>query len=273
MRNTLAGLIGCTLLLIVQASLADLKPDQPTVLITGANRGIGLEFVQQISARGWNVIATARNPDEATELQALAKAHPGIVIEELDVTDHPGIDALAGRYKDQPIDVLISNAAVTPRLKTAFSGKAGMIDYDVARKSFETNALGAIKVASAFLPHVMASQQKKIVFMSSKGGSFAESPKGPIMFEYRASKAALNMLVYAFSFETKNKGVTAIALSPGSVNTEPAPGEFGYGKKIRQPGAIEPAESVGAMLKVIDGLSPAQNGQFLDYKDGRVIAW
>ena len=273
MRSALASLIGCTLLLVAQAGLADLKPGQPTVLITGANRGIGLEFVQQISARGWNVIATARNPDEAAELQLLAKDHPGIVIERLDVTDHPGIEALAAQYKDQPIDVLISNAAVTPRLKTAFSGKAEKIDYDVARKSFETNALGAIKVASSFLPNVIASQQKKIVFISSKAGSFGEGLKGPIMFEYRASKAALNMLVYAFSFETKNKGVTAIALSPGSVNTEPAPGEFGYGKKIRQPGAIEPGESVSTMLKVIDGLSTAQNGQFLDHKDGSVIAW
>ncbi|MBL8199282.1 MAG: SDR family oxidoreductase [Chromatiales bacterium] len=273
MRTTLARLIGCTLLLVAQASLADLKPGQPTVLITGANRGIGLEYVKQIAARGWNVIATTRNPDEATELQALAKNNPGVVIEKLDVTDHPAIDALAARYKDQPIDLLINNAAVTPRLKTAFSGKTAMIDYEVARKSFETNALGAIKVASTFLPHVIASQQKKIVFISSKGGSFAEGPKGPIMFEYRASKAALNMLVYSFSYETKGKGVTTIALSPGSVNTEPAPGEFGYGSKIRQPGAIEPPESVSAMLKVIDGLSAAQNGQFLDYKDGRVIPW
>ena len=273
MRSALAGFIGCTLLLAAQTVLADLKPGQPTVLITGANRGIGLEFVQQISARGWNVIATTRNPAEATELQAVAKDHPGVVVEKLDVTDHPAIDALVARYKDQPIDVLISNAAITPRLKTAFSGKAEMIDYDVARKSFDTNALGAIKVASTFLPNVVASQQKKIVFISSKAGSFAEGLKGPIMFEYRASKAALNMLVYAFSFETKGKSVTAIALSPGSVNTEPAPGEFGYGKKIRQPGAIEASESVSAMLKVIDGLSATHNGQFLDYKDGSVIAW
>jgi NAD(P)-dependent dehydrogenase (short-subunit alcohol dehydrogenase family) len=273
MRTTLARLIGCTLLLVAQASLADLKPGQPTVLITGANRGIGLEYVKQIAARGWNVIATTRKPDEAADLQALAKDNPGVVIEQLDVTDHPAIDALAARYKDQPIDLLINNAAVTPRLKTAFSGKTAMIDYEVARRSFETNALGAIKVASTFLPHVIASQQKKIVFISSKGGSFAEGPKGPIMFEYRTSKAALNMLVYSFSYETKGKGVTTIALSPGSVNTEPAPGEFGYGSKIRQPGAIEPPESVSAMLKVIDGLSAAQNGQFLDYKDGRVIPW
>jgi NAD(P)-dependent dehydrogenase (short-subunit alcohol dehydrogenase family) len=273
MSTSFARLIACSLLLIAQASYADLKPGQPTVLITGANRGIGLEYVQQIAARGWNVIATARNPGEATELQALAKDHSGIVVEQLDVTDHPAIDALAARYKDQPIDILISNAAVTPRLKTAFSGKTALIDYDVARKSVETNAFGAIKVASTFLPNVQASQQKKIVFISSKAGSFGEGPKGPIMFEYRASKAALNMLVYAFSFETKGKGVTTIALSPGSVNTEPAPGEFGYGTKMRQPGAIEPTESVAGMLKVIDGLTAAQNGQFLDYKDGRVIAW
>jgi len=255
------------------SAAAALAPDKPTVLITGANRGIGLEFVRQYAAADYNVIATTRDAAKATELAELAKGDPRIVVEALDVTDHAGVDALAAKYKDQPIDLLLSNAAITPRLQTAYTGKAEAVNYDVARRSFETNALGALKVATAFLPNVIASKQKKIVFVSSKAGSFAESPKMPIMLEYRASKAALNMLVYAFSFETTKKGVTTVALSPGTVATEPAPGEFGYGMNIRQPGAIPPAESVSAMRKVIDGLQPAQGGQFLDYKDGRVIPW
>ncbi|MBL8224078.1 MAG: SDR family oxidoreductase [Chromatiales bacterium] len=245
--------------------------DKTTVLITGANRGIGLEFVRQLSARDWKVIATARDPADATELQALAKADPDITIEKLDVTDRPGVDALAAKYKDQPIDLLINNAGKTPRYMSAFKQSSG-VDYDQALQSYEINALGPLKVMSAFLPNVANSQLKKMVVISSKAGSFPESPKMPMMYEYRASKAALNMVVYTMSFETAKKGVTLVALSPGTVSTEPAEGELGYGQKMQaMPGSVTPVDSVTSMLKVIDGLTPAQNGQFLDFKDGRVI--
>jgi NAD(P)-dependent dehydrogenase (short-subunit alcohol dehydrogenase family) len=247
--------------------------DQPTALITGANRGIGLEFVRQLSDRGYKVIATARDTTKAEELKALAKDKPNIVVENLDVTDHAGVDALAAKYKDQPIDLLISNAAITPRLQTAYTGKVEKLDYDVARRSFETNALGAIKLAATFMPNVEASTGKKMIFISSKAGSFGEGPAGPIMFEYRASKAALNMLVHTLSFQTKNKGIAAVLLSPGTVSTEPAPGEFGYGMNIRQPNAITPEQSVSNMLKVIDGITKEHNGKFLDHSDGHVVAF
>jgi NAD(P)-dependent dehydrogenase (short-subunit alcohol dehydrogenase family) len=244
---------------------------QTTVLITGANRGIGLEFVRQLAARDWKVIATARDPDQATELQALAKADKDIVIEKLDVTDRPGIDALAARLKDQPIDLLINNAGKTPRYMSAFKQSSG-VDYDQALQSYEINALGPLKVMSAFLPSVAQSQLKKMVVISSKAGSFPEGPKMPMMYEYRASKAALNMVVYTMSFETAKKGVTLVALSPGTVSTEAVEGEMGFGQKMQaMPGSVTPVDSVTAMLKVIDGLTPAQNGQFLDFKDGRVI--
>jgi len=246
--------------------------DKPTVLITGANRGIGLELVRQYSARDWKVIATARDPAGATELQALAKADPDIVIEKLDVTDHAGVDALAARYKDQPIDVLLSNAAKTPRYMSAMKG-AATIDYTEARNSFEINALGPAKLIADFLPHVQKSTQKKIVVISSKAGSFAEGPQMSMMYEYRASKAALNMIVHTLSFETAKKGVTIAAISPGSVDTKPVKGELGYGTGFKQPNTIAPTESVAGIIRVIDGLTPAQNGLFLDYKDGRVIPW
>lgn len=242
-----------------------------TVLITGANRGIGLEFVRQFSARDWKIIATARDPGEAAELQALAKADPDVTVEQLDVTDRPAVDALAARYKDVPIDLLINNAGKTPRYMSAFK-QSGGVDYEQALQSYEINALGPLKVMAAFLPSVEKSQLKKMVVISSKAGSFPESPKMPMMYEYRASKAALNMVVYTMSFETAKKGVTLVALSPGTVSTEPAAGELGFGQKMQpMPGSVTPVESVTAMLKVIDGLTPAQNGQFLDFKDGRVI--
>jgi NAD(P)-dependent dehydrogenase (short-subunit alcohol dehydrogenase family) len=244
-------------------ALGALDPDRPTVLITGANRGIGLEFVRQYAERGYNVIATARKPAAAEELNALAAAHEFVVVEQLDVTDHARIDELATEYAEQPIDILLSNAAITPRYRSAFQRVKG-VDFDMARQSFEVNALAPLKLAQAFMPHVAASEQKKIVAMSSKAGSFAEGPKMPMMYSYRASKAALDMFMYTLSFETVKKGITTVLLSPGSVNTTPG---------MKMPDAIEPEESVGKLLAVIDGLGPENNGQFLNYEDGRLIPW
>jgi len=254
----------CAALLVLGApSWAALNPDQPTVLVTGANRGIGLEFVRQFAARGYNVIATARKPETADDLNALAKESEHVVVEQLDVTDHARIDALAKAYADQPIDILLSNAAITPRYKTAFQRVKG-IDFDMARQSFEVNALAPLKLAQAFMPQVAASNQKKIIMMSSKAGSFAEGPKMPMMYSYRGSKAALDMYMYTLSFETTKKGIITVLLSPGTVNTTPG---------MKMPNAIEPQESVAKMIKVIDGLTLDNNGQFLNYEDGRVIGW
>jgi NAD(P)-dependent dehydrogenase (short-subunit alcohol dehydrogenase family) len=116
------------------------------------------------------------------------------------------------------------------------------------------------------MPHVAGSEQKKIIIISSKGGSFELSPKMPMMYSYRASKAALNMYMYTLAFETPKKGVILTMLSPGQVNTVDAKG-------MKRPGVIEPDESVSKMIAVIDGLTPQQNGQFLDYEDGRVLGW
>jgi NAD(P)-dependent dehydrogenase (short-subunit alcohol dehydrogenase family) len=242
---------------------AALDAEQPTVLITGTNRGIGLEFVRQFSEHGWNVIATARKPAEAEELRALADADDNIVIEQLDVTDHARVDELAAQYKDQPIDVLLSNAALTPRYPSAFKPLAG-VDLVIARQSYEINALGPLKLVQAFMEHVAASNQKKIVAMSSRGGSFTESPKMPMMYEYRGSKAALNMYMYVLSLETQKRGVIAVILSPGTVNTTPG---------FRMPNALEPPESVAKMLDVIAALEPEDNGKFLNHENGEVIPW
>ena len=242
---------------------AALDSDQPTVMITGSNRGIGLEFVKQFSDKGWNIIATARKPDEAEDLQALAADNPRIIIEQLDVTDHPRIDALAAKYSDTPIDVLLSNAGIVPRYSSAFK-RSGGVDYDMARLSYEVNAIAPLKISSAFMGNVEASEHKKIVIISSKAGSFELSPKMPMMYSYRASKAGLNMFMYTLSLETKRNGVIVTMLSPGQVNTTPG---------INMPGNIETDESVSKMIAVIDGLTAENNGQFLDYEDGRVLAW
>jgi NAD(P)-dependent dehydrogenase (short-subunit alcohol dehydrogenase family) len=137
---------------------AGLEAGKPTVLITGANRGIGLEFVRQYSALDWNIIATACNPKKAKKLKALADDDPNIIIEQLDVTDHTRIDWLADIYADQPIDVLLSNAGITPKYVSAFKRVKG-VDFSMASKSFEVNAVGPLKLSQAFLKHVAASQK------------------------------------------------------------------------------------------------------------------
>ncbi len=242
---------------------AGIAPGKTTVLITGANRGIGLEYVRQIAGRGWNVIAAVRDPARATELQEIVKAHPQVVIEQLDLADHKGIEGLAARLKDHPIDILLLNAAITPKYPSAFKPVNG-VDFDMARQSFEVNALSPLKMCQAFMGNVAASQKKQIVVISSKGGSFAEGPKMPMMYEYRASKAALDMYMYTLAFETPKKGVTLTLLSPGEVNTFSG---------MKRPNAIEPDESVSKMLKVIDSLTSADNGKFLDYENRHEIPW
>ena len=240
-----------------------LSNDHPTVLITGSNRGIGLEFVKQFANRGWNVIATARKPAEATDLQALAADNERIVIEQLDVTDADRISDLTNKYGNRPIDVLLNNAGITPKYGTAFKTVSG-VDWDMARRSLEVNAIAPVRISQAFMGQVAASEQKKIVVISSKAGSFELGPQMPMMYSYRGSKAALNMYMYTLSFETVKRDVILTLLSPGQVNTTPG---------FKLPEAIETEESVSKMLAVIDGLTPEDNGKFLDYEDGRVLGW
>ena len=237
--------------------------ENPTVFITGSNRNIGLEFVKQFSENNWNVIATARNPEAAKELQIIAAEQDNVVIEQLDVTDHEQIESLAEKYTDQPIDILLSNAALTPRYKSAFKKIKG-VDFDIARSSFEINVLGPLKLIQSFMPNVEKSQGKKIIALSSKIGSFSERPKIPFMYSYSISKAALNSLLYSLSFESKRKNIVVVAISPGMVNTTPG---------MKLPGAIETEESVTKMMQVIDDLTMADNGHFIDYEDGRQLAW
>ena len=242
---------------------AKFSAEHPTVFITGANRGIGLEFVNQFAELGWNIIATARKPEQAEELLALASGYDRLVIEQLDVTDFARIDELDSKYAEQPIDLLLNNAGITPKYKSAFKTVTG-VDFDMARMSLEVNAIAPLKLAQSFMDQVALSDQKKIVVISSKAGSFDLSPEMPMMYSYRGSKAALNMYMYTLSFETPKKNVILTLLSPGQVNTVPG---------MKLPNAIEPEESVAKMLKVIDGLTAEQNGKFLDFEDGRELPW
>ena len=252
-----------TLLAVTSAAAAETQANSQTVLITGANRGIGFEFVRQLSARDWRIIATTRRPDQATELQALAARDPDVRVEYLDVTDHPGIDELAEKYRDQPIDILLLNAAMGPTPQTA-GRRLAKLDFDVARQSFEVNSIGPMKVAQAFMPNVQASNRKLVLAMSSDSGSFVAGSKVAALYHYKASKAALNMYFHTLHFETRRQGVTAVMLHPGLVGTNPGLARF--------PGALAPEDSVGQLLDVIDQLTIEDNGRFVDYQ-GNTMPW
>lgn len=259
----MAGLAAGPIIIMAMTALAADTPYQPTVLITGANRGIGFEFARQFAARGWTVIGTARDPQAATALRALAAADPDVVIEKLDITDHPAIDALAARYKGRPIDILLLNAALGPEPASAMSPLA-KLDFDVARRSFETNAIGPLKMAQAFMDNVAASQKKQLLAMGTDSGSFDAGVKRPILYHYKASKAALHMYMHTLSFETPKRGVTVVILHPGLVGTNPGLARF--------PGALKTEDSVTQLMGVIDKLTPADNGRFISYK-GETMPW
>lgn len=231
-----------------------------TVLITGSSRGIGLEFVRQLSTRDWRIIATARTPDSAPELTALAQDDPDILIETLDVTDDGEIAALKTKYAGEAIDVLLLNAAQGPTGLQSFKN----LDLNDAPRYFAVNAIGPMTVAQAFYDNVKASRLKQIIVISSDSGSFVAGSPFPMLWHYKASKAALNMYFHTLAFETARRGVTTVMVHPGIVATNPS--------TARIPGAIPTARSVGGMLAVFDTLTPGDNGRFIDYL-GEDMPW
>ena len=220
----LVRIIGSTIIMLmslVGAAQAESQADgyTPAVLITGANRGLGLEFTRQYAAMGWTVIATARNPDGADNLQALAAQYPDLRIEQLDVTDFEQIDALAEKYKEQPLDVLLNNAGISgsPSPKQLFQ----RLDYSLFDDYMHVNALGPLKISEAFLPHVRAGRLKRIATVSSLGGSFAARDRmAPGTMFYRASKSALNMLMINVAEGVQKYDITVVLLNPGLVDTQ-----------------------------------------------------
>jgi NAD(P)-dependent dehydrogenase (short-subunit alcohol dehydrogenase family) len=233
---------------------------EPTVLITGANRGIGLELARVYAERDWNVIATARRPDAADDLKAMQKKHPKVVIAQLDVTDHARIDELADELKDQPIDILINNAAINGDHKNA---EFGQMDFDVYLQVHNVNVVGPTKMAEAFYPHILASEQKKIMNITSGQGSIAKT--WGCCTWYRSSKTSLNMVMHNLSIGMKKKGVIVGLISPGFVKTDMTAG-------IDLPMMITAQESATKVAAVIDDYDLEKTGAFLD-QDGETWPW
>ena len=230
-----------------------------TTLITGTNRGIGLEFTRQYAADGWRVLACARRPDRSDALNTLAAQYSKqISVHRLDVGDDLGIDQLASSLTGQPIDLLINNAGVytDPR-----GGALNNDDYEAWTRSFLINTMATLKMVRAFRPHVVGSGQKTVVTISSKMGSIAENDSGG-SYMYRSSKAAVNMVVKTLAIDLKPAGVIAIVLHPGWVKTD-----------MGGPHAlISSMQSVSGMREVISRLTINDSGKFIAY-DGKEILW
>ena len=167
----------------------------PTILITGANKGLGLGFAKRYAADGWRVLAACRRPDRAADLAALARTHD-VHIHPLDVTDHAAVDALAGTLSAEPIDLLLNNAAV----QGGYPQKFGHTDYAAWDLAFRTNVMGVMKMCEAFAPHVERGARKLIVNVSSSTSSIANKTKADPdntkgeLHQYRSTKSALNMV-------------------------------------------------------------------------------
>jgi NAD(P)-dependent dehydrogenase (short-subunit alcohol dehydrogenase family) len=253
----------------LSASAATLKTDSPTVLITGANRGIGLELANQYAAKGWNVIATSRHNTGEPALAALAElaaAHPQVAVEKLDVSDTGTIRALAEKYRDQPIDVLINNAAAVEATFAADMAAASMpfekIDFDAARRDFDVNTLGAMRVAQAFLPNVEHSHQKKIVSVTSLAGSFGNPLPNGIALNYSASKAALNKYMSLLAVQLKSAGVIVALVQPIFVASK--------ADLKNMKGAAPVDQEVGKLIKLIDHFTQDASGRITNFSTGKI---
>jgi NAD(P)-dependent dehydrogenase (short-subunit alcohol dehydrogenase family) len=238
-----------------------------TVLITGANRGIGLRLARNYTERGWTVIATARKPGKADELNALAKANDNTSVEYLDLLDHKGIDKLADKLKDVPIDVLLNNAAM---LGDPAAQDFGTLDYELMQQVYAVNTVGTLKMAEAFFPHVLASEQKKIVAITSLQASIGDM-REPLIPFYKMSKTALNMGMKTISKRVKGKKVTVALISPGAVDTKMMNSALDHAG-FKGNFLITPEESAEAVVNIIDQYDLKLTGTFMSHR-GDVIPW
>lgn len=234
--------------------------EEGVVFITGASRGIGLEVAREYASHGWTVIATCRTPATAEDLKELAASNSKVSIEQLDVVDDASIAALAEKLEGTAIDVLINNAGISGGRDTQTFGE---LQYEAFAQVMDVNVLGPLKVTEAFFDNVLAGEQKKLITISSTQGSISRS-FGTQVF-YRASKAAINMIMYSLSKDLKNTGVTFALVTPGFVRTDFTAG-------IDLPIMINVDESAAGIYKTISGLTFEQSGIYIRHS-GEVVPW
>jgi len=237
---------------------------QKNYLVTGANRGLGLEFTNQILQSGHNVYAACRNINDIEDLDLLfAEYKDKLIVVNLDINDHNSILSLSKKLKDTSIDVMINNAGTIgplPYFENTFKQHYGTIDYDVWSDVFKTNLFGPVKMAETFLENIENGNDKKMIFISSVVGSIADDHQKA--FAYATSKTALNKSVALLADILKEKEVKVLAMCPGYVKT-----------RMNGGGAnLEPKESITGMLKQIEKLDIESSGSFVRY-NGESINW
>jgi NAD(P)-dependent dehydrogenase (short-subunit alcohol dehydrogenase family) len=244
----------------------------PLALITGSDRGIGFALVQELETRGWRVVATCRDPGHADALHTFAAAHPRVTIEPLDVADNAAIEALSARYRGQPIDLLVNNAAIAPSLG---SSGFGSLSPDEFAQVMRVNTYAPLKISLAFLDQVAASRQKKIVSISSGMGSLLQAPQYSGTAYYSISKAGLNMAMRILETEVRGRGVLVGLVVPGPVDTDMSrayrAAAAQSGKPIATP-VLSPAESARTLADYIETLGPEKSGRYYSY-NGQEMPW
>lgn len=229
-----------------------------TILITGANRGLGLEFCKQYARDGWNVLACCRQIEKAGELTQLAQANQNVSVFALDVSDLRQIDALAKQLDGTAIDVLLNNAGIYGDV----AGHGfGNLDYAQWQQNMQINVFAPVKMTEVFLPHLQRGKLKTVVAMSSLMGSMADNGSGGSIL-YRSSKAALNAAMKSISLDIRHKEIAVLILHPGWVKTDMG----GMNAPMESP------ESVAKMRDTIANFTLAQTGEFLRY-DGTILPW
>ena len=235
----------------------------PTVMVTGANRGIGYEHVAQYAQKKWKVIAGARQPEKAIELLQLQdKYGANFIIEELEVTNHKQVDDLSQKHSNTAIDILINNAGT--------GGPEGMpgamdyqkidnMNYQIWRDILEVNLLAPFKVATSFHKQISISDKKTLIMMSSDLGSVSQNTFGGL-YSYRASKSGLNIVAKGMSNEWKD--IIVVALAPGWCRTYLGGAEA----------EIDPMDSVEDQQKMFESLTESDSGKFLD-RFGNEVTW
>lgn len=228
-----------------------------TVLITGANRGLGLDFCRQYAEDNWQVMACCRDPQRARALNQLAERCSNVSVFALDVADFAQIEQLAAQL-DGPIDVLLNNAGV---YGDEAAHRLGNLDYATWQRTMAINVFAPVKMTEAFLPHLLRGEQKKVVAMSSLMGSIADNTSGGSIL-YRSSKAALNAAMKSIAIELQSKQIAVLILHPGWVKTDMGGAQA----------PMEIPQSVSCMRETIAHFTLAQTGAFLRY-DASVLPW
>jgi NAD(P)-dependent dehydrogenase (short-subunit alcohol dehydrogenase family) len=251
------------------------EPTAPVALITGSDRGIGFALTQEFATRGWRVVATCRNPDNATELKAFAAAHPGVTIEKLDVADNAAIDALSGKLRDLPIDALINNAGVAGDFNLQALAK---LDADEFERVLRVNTYAPLRLSQAFVEQVAASRQKKVVSISSGLGSLTLAPQFTQYaraYYYAISKAGLNMAMRMLASDLQPRGIVVGIVTPGmvdtSMQTQYRAASAATATPITAP-KLTPAESARALVDYVVALTPEKSGRMFSYT-GAEVAW